>query len=278
MAKNKATKKTAKKAVKIVNIESIHQEFFVRRSLDEDMVIQFAEALEAGAKFPPIEVVDRDDGGYILVNGRHRLAANNLNSARTMSVRVLASKPRHALIQLAMADNMGGSKPPTRSDIQFATINAIEAGAKVIDVQRGLEKFYPTSVASRFINDARSNINARRTRKALTLMADGATIESAAKEAGVGVKSIKGALVRKKKKTREYGTITAVKGGISHRLRSFAQKNAAALRVMFVDLEEDVTTIAQIQDVIDQIRRAAHTIEKAADENQARLNSRIAAA
>lgn len=49
------------------------------QSLDETLVVTYAEAMQEGAEFPPIVVTkDETPGGYLIIDGNHRYAAAGL--------------------------------------------------------------------------------------------------------------------------------------------------------------------------------------------------------
>jgi hypothetical protein len=76
----------------------------VRHAMDEPTVRQYADAMRAGAVFPPIKVA-RPNGACLLVGGWHRVAAAKAVGRDTIEAIVLDA-PMEALRWIAAQDNM----------------------------------------------------------------------------------------------------------------------------------------------------------------------------
>jgi len=58
-----------------------------KQATEEDHVLEFVELLERGWKYPPI-VVRKQGSTYVLVDGRHRLAAHKVLGLKFIRARI----------------------------------------------------------------------------------------------------------------------------------------------------------------------------------------------
>jgi ParB-like chromosome segregation protein Spo0J len=168
----------------VVKVEILHiiNKFDVRKSLDDDRILQFAELIQNGAEFPPITVIQLEEGGYAFVDGRHRAAAYALLNLTEIPaiIKPEGSSSVLALFAEALAANYGGAKPPTSEDIRHTVTKLIEAGEREASIRKALH-FIPLPILRRYLSDASSTLKKRRIREALDAIAGGVSIPDAAK-------------------------------------------------------------------------------------------------
>lgn len=186
----------------LIPLAQIKNKFDVRLALNQDRVVQFAGMYEAGMDLPAIEVVQLDEDEYAFVDGRHRAEARRyLNMKNVMAIvrnGDLKSNPA-ALYALALQANWGGSQPPTRSDIQHTVLRMLESGVSRKDIESVLA-FIPRGSLRAYTAHALNRMNRRRVGEALDAIAEGATIEEAAKKASVKTDVLKDVVAGKKGK------------------------------------------------------------------------------
>jgi hypothetical protein len=181
-----------------VRVTDIRNVFDVRRALDDDRVILFAEQMEAGVEFPPIEISKVDDE-WVFVDGRHRAGAAHLIGRETISAKVVPAKKGPEMLADAMRANWGGAKPPTRADIEHTIRRMLEAGAKNKDVYE-LLSFIPTSQVRNYVENALSGIRKVKLHEAQELVAEGISLETACHMTGVKLDALKDAIAGRKRK------------------------------------------------------------------------------
>lgn len=79
----------------------------MRENMNEDVIVDYAEKLRDGEKFPPVRVF-KINGEYYLVDGFHRLEAYKRNGITEIEVIVLEGNEREALLCAVGANNNHG--------------------------------------------------------------------------------------------------------------------------------------------------------------------------
>lgn len=235
-----------KPEIQILPVSSVVNKFDVRKELDQDRVIQFAEMYEAGVNLPPIEVVRLSDDKYAYIDGRHRGAALAFLDRTEMQAIVrngsLSSDPVE-LYARALSANWGGAKPPSRDDITHTIVRMLESGATQSTVREKLA-FLPVGALRAHIATARSAIMKRKIGRALDCIShDGLNIEAAAKRCALSVDVLKCAVEGKKSKwgagrsdAEEFSI--GVKQYISRELRSANSGISKKVTELFRKLED----------------------------------------
>lgn len=195
-----------------IPIEKIQNRFDVRKALDDDTVLHLAELYQAKVQLPPVSLVDMGDGTYSFIDGRHRAAAKALlgdDSIPAIVQPMNGSKGTMELYAQALRANYGGSKPPTREDIQHTVHRMVEQGAGLTAISRLID-FIPNSMLHNMVAAAKGHINRDKMRKAIQYVAEGSNPAEAAKKFGVEPKAVSDAIAgRKRKWSTGEGTILA---------------------------------------------------------------------
>src|SRR6266850_7024695 len=93
-----------------VLLEQLKVDFFVRKKLNDDRVMQLALLYEAGTELPPIEI----NWDKQVIDGRHRKAALEMLGRKTALCHDIGQKALGESIVLALRANVGGALPPTK--------------------------------------------------------------------------------------------------------------------------------------------------------------------
>lgn len=232
---------TSPQKILLIAIADIANRFDVRRSLDDDRIIQLAELYRDGAALPPIEIIELAQAGkYAFIDGRHRAAARALLGETTVpAVIVKNSMQPLELFATALQANWGGAKPPSREDITHTVVRMIELGAKEKDLSDHLS-FLPGSSLRHYMKAARALLHGRKMQQALQMVSDGVLIEEAARKVGVGADTIRDAIQGRKRKLSAAGqqnmAVSDAKTYITRSLRAansgIAQKIQALMRLV----------------------------------------------
>ncbi len=162
-------------------IEDIMETIFVRRSLNEDRAIFFEEQYRNKAKVPPIWIT----ADHELLAGRHRKSGATRAEKQLIDCIVFPNLTKAEMLMIAFQENLGGSLPPTRSDIEFAIRQMLEAKMVGHEIVAQLPQIPPGSLQT-YIRNARSRIAQDKINKALALMVDeGCNMDEACKKTGV---------------------------------------------------------------------------------------------
>ena len=94
-----------------------------RAAMRRETALEYAEALKAGAKFPPVTVFF-DGSVYWLADGFHRFVAHEIAGMAAIPVEIRLGTPRAAALYGAAANGLHGLRP-TRSDRRKAIIRLL---------------------------------------------------------------------------------------------------------------------------------------------------------
>ena len=95
-----------------------------RAAVRREITLEYAEALKAGARFPPVTVFF-DGTAYWLADGFHRYVAYEIAGIAEIPVEIRLGTPRAAALYSAAANGLHGLRP-TRSDRRKAIIRLLE--------------------------------------------------------------------------------------------------------------------------------------------------------
>jgi ParB-like chromosome segregation protein Spo0J len=229
----KALKQSTKKLPTVMMpIDDIIETIFVRRGLDEDRVLHFEELYRAGEKVEPIWITEDHE----LIAGRHRKAGAKRAGKVMIECVVKPNKPRGQLIMMAFKENLGGSLPPSRGDIEFAIQQMLENKVMVQDIIAQVD--LPRSVLQIYIRNARSRIAQAKLNKALAAMIDeNLSMNEAAKKYDIPWERLKEALQKRKKKSSSKSGAPAIKSKLTQAFRNTSLVLHGNMRVVFSRIE-----------------------------------------
>lgn len=241
-------------AAKVVEVplHEITVDFFVRRSLSEDHILQLAAIVEAGENLTPIILNDK----YQVIDGRHRFKAYELANKTTIPCEIHKDLMRGEQILEALVSNMGGSMPPTQSDIRLAIQNMMAAGLKHNKILEGVP--LPRATCRRYIADAMSKANKDKIRNAIEAVTDAEmSVADAAIKHGVSIEDLRTEIRGKKKKVKEdaFG-MPKIKASITTRYRSSSQYNTALFRKLMDSYMDGECSFTQVMDTLDLTEKA----------------------
>lgn len=230
--------------------------FNVRKHLDEDRVIQFAQLMEAGVEFPPIEAtVDNE-----VVDGRTRLEAYKLVGKDQIMVKIVPNRNPVDMIGHAIAANLGGAKPPSQVDLRYGIEQMLLEGASETKIKDLIP--LPGEVVRRYITDARSTIRKRRIEKAIDSMVnENKSLLDAASDNSLTLKELKGALETKaKKRSAKFSDVHAITGALGTQFAALSRKVTAQAKKSFHEWEDGVSNDGTILTVLEYMVKAAHRL------------------
>lgn len=228
-------------------LDAVTVEFYVRRALSDDRVMELALLLEAGTVLPPILINEE----HQVIDGRHRLEAHKLAERKTITCEVRKNLDLGQQLLEALKANMGGAMPPTQSNIRLAIQNMLGAGMSSSAIQKGLTTL-PPSVARKYISEAQSNMAHQRMRAAVEAVTDqGMRVQDAAEKFAIDVEDLKTEIRGKKKQltTAAFG-MPKIKAGLSKRYRSCSQANAKLFTRMIEGYGDGECTFNTVLDTL----------------------------
>lgn len=194
----------------VISIASIDNKFDVRRGLDDDRILFFAQMIDAGETLPPVDVIKNPDvpDGFIFIDGRHRAAAYSFLGRSEIEANIVPRQDVFEMFGAAMRSNYGGPKPPTRADIEYTIRRMIEEGATNTKVYEILD-FIPKSALRKYIENVKSSLAKVRLKQAIDMVADGASIIDAATKAKVEIEALREAIGGKGRTKKDPGSVAA---------------------------------------------------------------------
>jgi hypothetical protein len=226
-----ATAVKVKEKSVMLPLTSIINKFDVRTVLDQDRVIQFAGMYEHDPDLlPPVRVVrigEEEEEKYAYIDGRTRGAARAYLNLSDVPAVICNGSLRDNPLELfaeALELNWGGAKPPTREDIAHTIQRMLELGISQKAIRERLN-FLPSGSASAYIAWARAVLQKRRMARALDAVAEGLSIDSAARDNQIKPDLLRDAIAGKRgnwgaARSDEAQLLVEFKGYISKVLKS----------------------------------------------------------
>ncbi len=254
---------------KIIQLADLTESLFVRTSLNHDHVLALAELIESGVKMKTsIEITDKN----VMVDGRHRREAYGLNNITEVEAKVLSFDNDAEMIAYAYRSNTGGSLPPSRGDTEHTVRLLLDrkVAKKYIAEVLGL----PNEVAMKYVNIVQSKFARQKLlQAAAAVVDDNMTAPKAAEQHGVDLDQLKQLLSGHKKKGKPCAA--QKKAEISKTYRSFAAKQAQAVKWLLEKFDEGDVSESQVKEVIESIEGMQKRWVNSIRDWKARLEAKI---
>ncbi len=231
---------------KLVQLADLKTNLFVRKEIDQDRVLYFAELIENGQTLPPIKIT-RDNR---VVDGRHRIEAHVLNDLKGIRVEVVDIDDEIELIAEAYKANVGGALPPTPQDTEHTVMLLLERGESKKRIGELLG--FPPGMARRYVNDTQSKMSRAKLLRAAGAVTDGGlTVAKAAEQYEVDIEKLKETLSGHRKKHKR--GIVEIQRGLTTTYKSNGLKNAALIRSLLEKYEDGDVTERQVREIFEHI-------------------------
>ena len=195
---------------RVVKLKDLKTHYFVRKGINQDHVLMLAELYEAAMlesnsdsvaasrAVAAIQVTEEME----LVDGRHRKEAMELAQITDARVEVLPPMTTAELVVAAAKANYGGALPPTREDMIFTIEQLLTRHGMTAKAVEEHMTMLPKSVVRKYVNMANKRINEIRLKLAITDMANGLTLQQAARQHSLKPEAVQLALEGKKPKSK----------------------------------------------------------------------------
>ena len=225
-----------------LSLEKLHDDFFVRVSLNQERVGYFADLYKSEVKLPPI-LVWQDDDRIVKIDGRHRIGALEILRRKTATCIFVQATSREEAIALAFAANFGGPLSPSNADIAHTIRLLLEAklsGTKIVDMIRASTPGFPPTMLRRYVSEAQTSLARAKLARAVRAVAQGdVTVVEVAREHGVDENVLRKALHGKADQAAKDRTrLTSIKGGLSSKYFSLSRHIGAQFRALRNDLDD----------------------------------------
>jgi len=254
-----------------VAISDIKVSCYVRRKLNEDRVLFFAELYEKGADVDPI-VITSD---FELIDGRHRLEALKLTDhTETKCFIDKEITDRESLIIAALKANEGSALPPSKEDRDHVIIMLLESGAPVSKIVKSLP--YPPSLTRKYLKRVKARIIERKVIAAKNAVTDGnLTIRQAAEKYGVDFDLLKDAIRGKRSSRKGKLPIQTMMSALSTRYRGHSQRNRKSLESLLDALEDGEVSPKEALQFLAKLRKLNQRVMRTCESWEERFEDAI---
>ena len=253
------------KAGQIVNIpvNLVRETLFVRRGLNQDRVLQFAELYDAGTPVAPIEI---DVNTFDIIAGHHRFhAQTDVLDRKDVEVEFIDAGNKEERLARAFTDNFGGPLPPSRDDIIFTITQFLDMGLKRTRICELLQPL-PSTVVKNYIKTAQDAIQKARLRRGVQLVTDGGlTVSAAAEQVGVDVEQLRAQITGERKKKLKSG-LPEIKQALTKQYRGVSQRNAKLMKKVIEMFEDGEASKKHVEEIISHMTRLIRQSNRAFDD------------
>jgi len=260
------------KGMRLVRVEDIRDNLFVRKALDQDHVLYLAELIESGVEMrDPIEVTDQPEQNTI-VDGRHRKHAYELNEVKEIKVRVLEFEDETEMISYAYQANAGGSKPPSKADTEHTIEVLLRRGMPKKRIAELLD--LPHDLARKYVNLVHSKMERQKIMRAAEAVREGGlTVAKAAVTYDVDPDRLKAALSGGKRQPKS--GIEEARRRLTKAYKSLGMRNAAIIRSLLEKYDEGDVTERQVADIISHIEHLQKLSSRALQDWKLRFERKL---
>lgn len=253
---------------KTVSISNLKTNLFVRQALNEDHVQYMGELIESGVVLPPIKIT-RDN---VVVDGRHRIAAHELNDKTMIEAEIVDVADESDLIASAYKSNVGGSLPPTRQDTEHTILLMIERDVSVKRIGEMLGLL--PGMARKYVKEVQSKAARQRLMDAARAVTEGGlTVAQSAEKYGVDPEKLKDFLSGKRR-SNKFG-VAEVQRALTTRYRSLGQKNAALIKRLLEKREDGDMSDRQVRQVLAHIEQLQKKSARSIADWVSRFNAKV---
>lgn len=241
--------------MRTVEVGEIEENLFVRRAIDQDHVLYLAELIEAGVEMSdPIDVTITEAGKMMIIDGRHRKVAIELNGIIEVKVRVLSFGSEAEMIAYAYQANAGGSLPPTQGDTEHTIALLLDKGQAKKQISGLLN--LPSSLAKKYISQVELRLKRAKLNQAKVAVLDGGTaVPKAAAQFGVDENELREALGGGKRQSKKAADIALIHRDLTSQFRSSSQRSARLIMKLFDQLDDGDVTPKQVEKVLDHLAK-----------------------
>lgn len=260
------------KSTRTAKLADLQTNLFVREGLDQDHVMYLAELIENGTEMRDLIEVTEVNDVLIVVDGRHRKEAYELNRIEEVKVKILEFEDEAEMIAYAYRANTGGSKPPTAADTEHTVKLLLERkeSMKRIGELLGL----PAGMARHYVNEIRSRMNRVKLMRAVDLVTNnGFTVAKAAEQCDVELDKLKEKLSGKKPPEG----IQGLHRMLSSLYNGLGKKHAAIVKKFMDKFEDGDVTEQQVRDIFDHVENLQKKAARAFADWKKRFDARVAA-
>jgi len=207
------------------NVKDLSFDFFVRKELNADWALQLGDLVEHGVEMDPIYITRENK----VIDGRHRMEAHELAKKPEIKCKIVEADNDIELVVFALKQNLGGSLPPSKGDIEHTIQDLLNRGVPKKQLAETLSML-PGKLVRKYLNDVESQMQRAKLQKAaLAISNGGLTVPKAAIQYDVPEDQLKTLLTTRVKGKTKRG-IEEIQRQLSLSYKSLGQRNSATVR------------------------------------------------
>lgn len=226
------------------NIKDLSADFFVRRELNADWALQLGDLIEGGVEMDPIYITRENK----VIDGRHRMEAHELAKRSEIKCKIVEADNDIELVIFALQQNLGGSLPPNKGDIEHTIQELLNRGLPKKQLSEMLSPL-PAKLVRKYLSDVESQMQRAKLQKAaLAISNGGLTVPRAALQYDVPEDQLK-ALLSTRVKGRTKRGVEEMQRQLSVSYKSLGQRNSATIRRLMDAYEDGDVSHKQVQKI-----------------------------
>lgn len=265
-------KEVNKPSVIKIKISDLKEEFFVRVALNQERVNFLANLIVDSTELDPIEV-SMWDGKWIVVDGRHRVAANSALGNDLVECVALKFDSKVSMISYAFLKNSGGSLQATSADALLVIRTLLAEGLNQREVVAQLSKSgsYSPKTIQKWVKDVSTENYRKSLRDAVRHISEGKTVDQAAELTGLKKEQIQRGLNPSAFAPLGGGPADKLKGKISNEFHRFNLALGQHSNTLTREVNSGLITPEQARVIIAEWGRRVSNVQKQFANTQVRL-------
>lgn len=152
-----------------IDLNLIDDDIVCRFALNENLAFEYAEMVEAGSECPPITVHRKNDGRYVVEDGRTRLQSYRLTLKTTIPCLIYPEADSGSILIGAFKANCGGPCRVSLTDARHTMMQLMKMGWQRKEIIASFD-CYPATMGSRLYYTARRTLIKQRCAEAISAM------------------------------------------------------------------------------------------------------------
>ncbi len=266
-------KEAKKSSVITTKISDLNEEFFVRVSLNQERVNFLAGLLVNETVLDPIEI-SMLEGKLVVVDGRHRVAANSAVGNHEVECTVLEFDSKASMISYAFLKNSGGSLQATSADALHVIRVLLSEGLRHREVVAQLSKSgsYSPRTIQKWVKDVSTENYRKSLRDAVRHISEGKTVDQASELTGLKKEQIQRGLNPSAFAPLGGGPADKLKGKVSTEFHRFNLSLGQHSNSLTREVNSGLITPEQARGIIAEWGRRVSNVQKQFANTQARLS------
>lgn len=250
-------------------ISEITTDFYVRKALNDDWVMELAIKISGGVELEPIFVTREKKA----VDGRHRLSAHEYADQAEIKCKYVDADNEIELIVFALQCNMGGGLPASKDDIEHTIQGLLDRGVSKKDLVAVLAPM-PEKLVKTYLKELESrNKRAKLTKAASAIVDGGLSLGKAAEQYNVDQDELKVLLSGRTRRKGAKNGVGEMQSLFSKTYQAQGSRTAKTLRRLLEMYSDGDVTHKQVLDMFKHLDHLIKQARRAIDGHRKRFDA-----